>query len=60
MYITAQNAPKIIVFLLPIISEKIPVGISKSAEETMTTEKMLMPNAKEPVTLEKYKIAIGA
>jgi len=57
---TAQNAPNIIVFLLPIMSEKIPVGISKKADEIITTEKILIPNAKEPVTLEKYRIAMGA
>lgn len=48
------------VFLLPIRSEKMPVGISKTAELTLTKEKISIPKANDPVTLLKYKIAITA
>ena len=50
---TLAIEPKIIVFFLPIRSERIPVGISKSVLEIEAMEKTAKPRAKEPVTCAK-------
>ena len=46
-------APSVTVLFLPILSEKIPVGISKIADENIAMEKILIPKANEPDTLVK-------
>lgn len=50
---TLDHEPKTIVYFLPILSDKMPVGTSNIAEESMVIPKMLVPNVYDPDTLEK-------
>lgn len=50
---TLAHDPKIIVCLLPTLSEIIPVGISKNAALNITMPKILVPKVYEPETLVK-------
>ena len=54
-----ESAPNMIVFFLPTLSDRMPVGTSKIASEILVIEKILIPSAREPVTFVKYNIAIA-